>query len=217
MNSLRITPAVLLLSFLTATGLSGQTRIALTGGATSWVEESCRWYRVSEDALRAWEYPPNCVELSGRTSRSFGGLSAGLSGIVPLPGAFEVEVGAAYSRHKRWHLGSQMSLMALGRVNFQQWHDAVRWTLMAGPTLAREICPSEESFPGNADECATNRSNIGLALGVGLEFGLAEDLGFTLGTLYNHGMRNLDRSPVLGEYVRQRAAVIRAGLVRRIG
>jgi len=94
---------------------------------------------------------------------------------------------------------SHLTLTALGRVKLPWAANGVRAFLTAGPAL---------TFPQD------RRLDLGLAAGAELEYAIDEDLGLTLGTVYNYGMRNLAPSTD-GEYLRLRHVVIRSGLVSR--
>lgn len=76
----------------------------------------------------------------------------------------------------------------------------LRTFLLAGPAL---------TFPNE------RRPDFGLAAGAESEYAMDEDLGFTLGTVYTYGTRNLATYTGGGEYVRLRNVVIRSGLVSR--
>lgn len=206
MKNLRILVVVLPLVFLTSADVSAQVRVAVTGGVTRLVEERCDAMGTpgSSSTGAGGVNPATCVGEThyGRT-RSYTGFSAGLSGIMPLTGAFGIELGSVYSQWKRSsgfpHV-TNLAVTALGRVNLPWAKNGLRASLMAGPAL---------TFPHE------RRLDLGLAAGAELEYAIDEDLGFTLGTVYTYGMRNLATYTDRGEYVRLRNVVIRSGLVTR--
>ena len=77
---------------------------------------------------------------------------------------------------------SHLTLTALGRVKLRWAADGVRAFLTAGPAL---------TFPQD------RRLDLGLAAGAELEYAIEidEDLGLTLGTVYNYGMRTWPPAP----------------------
>lgn len=216
MRNLRILTMAVPLTLLPAAGISAQARLVLTGGFTSSVEESCHARFTRPILVRGVEVTACDKETHYRTARHATGFSAGLSGIIPLQGALEIELGGVLFRHDRWHLGNQLALMALGRVNLPLAEHGSRAFLMVGPTVAGEICPNGRIYPGSAGDCHGLKWDVDVTLGAGVEYGLADDLGLTLGTVYRHGLRNFSQSPLPGEFIRLRSVTIRGGLVYRI-
>ena len=132
-------------------------------------------------------------------------ISPGLSGIVPLSGALEVELGAFYFRHDHGAPGDQWGVMALGRVNRPLAENGLDGVLMAGPVLALDC----RHRSGGTFSCKSRRDlDFGLVTGAGLEHGGNDGaLGLTFGVMYKHGM--------LGSALR--AVGFCGGLVYRIG
>ena len=73
--------------------------------------------------------------------RSFTGFSAGLSAVIPLRGALEIEFGGVYSIRSRAR--NHLALTALARVNLPLAEHGWRAFLMAGPSVAWDICPAK--------------------------------------------------------------------------
>lgn len=210
MNEFRIPTIVLALVFLTAANAVAQVRIAVTGGVARLVEERCDRVNVPGSGGIPGSLgngglgSATCAgETHYEQAKSHTGLSAGLSGIIPLTGAFGIELGGVYSQ---WQRGSgipalsHLTLRALGRVNLPWTENWLRAFLIAGPslTLRRE-----------------RRLDLGLAAGAELEYAVDDDMGVTLGTVYTHGMRNLATHTDMGEYMRLRNVAIRSGLLFR--
>lgn len=237
MKRLVIPAASLPLLFLVGAGLSGQTRIALTGGVslTSTEERfagdngSLFYSRVGEGSARQ--------------------PSVGVSAIVPLPWSLSLEVGGAYSEWGRelafgWcgtapQGGASVSMeylefKTLGRVNLPLAGNGVLAFVTVGPMVAWELsCRStptisqllpdgtiswspDESGSRSCEDVVLDLEELdfGLAGGVGLEVGVTGRLGFTVSTVYSRGMRDLDQ--VEDYFTELRTVSVRGGLVYRI-
>ena len=237
MKRLVIPATSLPLLLLAGTGLSAQTRIALTGGVSLTSTEE----RFAGDNRSL--FFSSVGEGSARQP------SVGVSAIVPLPWSLSLEVGGAYSEWGRelafgWcgtppQGGASVSMeylefKTLGRVNLPLAGNGVLAFVTAGPMVAWELsCRSTPTISQRLLDGSISRSpdgsgsrpcegvvleldelDFGLAGGVGLEVGVTGRLGFTVGTFYSRGMRDLDQ--VEDYFTELRTVTVRGGLVYRI-
>ena len=93
---------------------------------------------------------------------------------------------------------------ALGKATLPLAENRLRAYVLAGPALARKSsCDTARSTTfGDSppidvvrpcDEDNFHGWDLGVAAGGGLEIGLSDELGITLGVLYSHGLKNIQR------------------------
>ena len=206
------------LLLLPASTASGQTTLALTGGINIATLE------ITSDAGLAPD-----TESVTRTS-------IGFSAIFSRAERLGFQLGGTYSQKGGRLIFSSSELIgessietshleftALARAQFPLAGDRVSAHLLAGPAVAFELScqlSAKASVEGStveiSDDCnegadlSRSPFDFGLAGGGGLEIGLLDKLGISLGVLYTHGLTDLDTSD--GESLKQRALTLRAGL-----
>ena len=234
MNSFRILAAALSLVILSTANVNAQTRIVLTGGvnfAQVDGENFSVWPGVSTSGFStglAAIIPTQgnfAFEFRGAYSRR--GRESSYSGPLPYRASWYNDS----IRKARVVSGNHLGLMALGRVSLPWAANGLHTYVAAGPALSWELsCHVKSTIfetnvswltPGTRTSNCTGRDRLDFALAgaLGLEYRMAEGMGFTLGTVYTHGIRNLTKALAQGrgESARSRVLTIRAGLVYRIG
>lgn len=183
----RILAVILPLLLLAPTANAfGQLRVAVTGGLDFAT-------RTEESSNYAWDRISDTYYSTG--------FSAGLSGIVPLPGALDLELRSVYSRRggsfssvwldthfrEEWLYESRISgnhlrLATLGRVDLPLTRNGLRAYLATGPVLSWEIsCNEEETAfawplsPGDAGRTTTHECATDRDK---FDLGAAGELGF---------------------------------------
>lgn len=193
----RILAVILPLLLLAPTANAfGQLRVAVTGGLDFVA-------RTEESSNYAWDRFSDTYSSTG--------FSAGLSGIVPLPGALELELRSVYSRrrgsfssvwldrhfgeawlHESRISGDHLRLATLGRVDLLLARNGLRAYLAAGPVLSWEIsCNEEETTfawpltPGDVGRTTTHECATDRDQ---FDLGAAGELGFEYRVAGNMGI-----------------------------
>ena len=123
-----------------------------------------------------------------------------------------------------------LELTALGRVNQPLVENRVLAFVVAGPAVAWKLSHCQFSYepPDLVNTCPTRGHpymaeyyslDYGAAYGGGLEVGLTEDLGVTLGVVNTVGLRNLlaDKNNRYNDHLKLRTMTYRGGIVYWIG
>lgn len=167
-------------------------------------------------------------------------LSLGLSATIPVSETWGLQLAGGYSQKGAMSAFTEdgadiestlkmdyIELAALGMVHLPVSGERVSAHLLAGPALALEqSCgwSSQASFMGTdveasegCDDGALNRSNfdVGLAGGGGIEIGLSDAVGVSLGVLYTFGFLDIDKDD--RDSLKHRVLSVRVGLVYSIG
>ena len=164
-------------------------------------------------------------------------LSLGLSATIPLSETWGLQLAGGYSQRGTMYTFTEdgadieatlkmdyIELAALGMVSFPVSGERVSAHLLAGPALALESScrwSSKATFMGTdyeaSEDCDFNRSNydLGLAGGGGIEIGLSDALGVSLGVLYTFGFLDIDEDD--SDSLKHRVLSVRVGLVYSVG
>ena len=164
-------------------------------------------------------------------------LSLGLSATIPLSETWGLQLAGGYSQRGTMYTFTEdgadieatlnmdyIELAALGMVSFPVSGERVSAHLLAGPALALESScrwSSKATFMGTdyeaSEDCDFNRSNydLGLAGGGGIEIGLSDALGVSLGVLYTFGLLDIDEDD--SDSLKHRVLSVRVGLVYSVG
>ena len=164
-------------------------------------------------------------------------LSLGLSATIPLSETLGLQLAGGYSQRGTMYTFTEdgadieatlkmdyIELAALGMVSFPVSGERVSAHLLAGPALALESScrwSSKATFMGTdleaSEDCDFNRSNydLGLAGGGGIEIGLSDALGVSLGVLYTFGLLDIDEDD--SDSLKHRVLSVRVGLVYSVG
>ena len=214
-----VTPLLL----LTPAPTAAQTRLAVTGGLNL----------ASVDVSTEEAFVPDFESVTG--------LSLGLSATIPLSETLGLQLAGGYSQKgTMWAFTEDgadvesslklnyIELGAFGVVHLPVSGERVSAHLLAGPALALEAScdatakatymgTSFEISEGCDEDYALDRSNfdLGLAGGGGLEIGLSDALGVSLGALYTFGFIDLDKDD--RDSMKHRVLSFRVGLVYSIG
>lgn len=235
MNSFRILAAALSLVILSTANVNAQTRIVLTGGVN--------FAQVDGDNFSVWPGVSTSgfstglaaiIPTQGDFEFEFRGAYSRRGRESSYSEAFSYDGASWYNdsiRTARVVSGNHLGLMALGRVSLPWAANGLHTYVAAGPALSWQLsCHVKYTIfetniswitPGTTTSNCTGRDRLDFALAgaLGLEYRMAEEMGFTLGTEYTHGIRNLTKALAQGrgESARSRVVTIRAGLVYRIG
>lgn len=219
-SSLLIATPLLL---LTPAPSAAQTRLGITGGLNL----------ASVDVSSEEAFVPDFESKTG--------LSLGLSATLPLSETLGLQLAGGYSQKGTMSAFTEdgadvestlnmdyVELAAFGVVHLPLSGERVSAHLLAGPSLALEAScdlsvratymgTDVELSEGCDDGNALDRSNfdLGLAGGAGLEIGLSDALGVSLGALYTFGFLDMDKDD--GDSLKHRVLSLRVGLVYSIG
>ena len=164
-------------------------------------------------------------------------LALGVSATIPLSETWGLQLAGGYSERGTMYTFAEngadvestlkmdyIELAALGTANLPVSGERVSAHLLAGPVLALESScrwHSQATLRGTdyeaSEDCDFNRSNydLGLAGGGGIEIGLSDALGVSLGVLYTFGLLDMDKAD--HDSLKHRVAAVRVGLVYSVG
>lgn len=211
------------LFLLTPAPTDAQTRVGITGGLNL----------ASVDVSSESGFVPDFESITG--------LSLGLSATIPLSKTLGLQLASGYSQKGTLFAFTEdgadfestlkvdyLELAALGVVHLPVSGERVSAHLLAGPALALEASCDvsvQATFMGtdfevnedcdNGDVLDRSNFDLGLAGGGGIEIGLSDALGVSLGALYTFGFVDLDKAD--GDSLKHRVLSFRVGLVYSIG
>lgn len=238
MNRFRILPAALPFLLLTVAPASAQVGIAVTSGINIgyWTTDL---YRFAGQDFTTVTRPSAALTASIPVTETFAmslrGSMSGKGGGLDIPAEDgQPQVSVSFEP-------SYFEFTLLGRVNLPLVEDRLLAFAVVGPTWAWMVScrfrttwrdlprpdpvEDEEDCPdGSEDQPVDVRilaRDFGLSHGGGLEVGLTETLGATVGVSFMRGRRNLwvEESPrdPRRDYLRIRTVTFRGGVVYRIG
>lgn len=211
------------LFLLTPAAAAAQIKLAVTGGMNL----------ASVDVSTEDTFVPDFESVTG--------LSLGLSATIPLSETLGFQLAGGYTQ-KGTIVGfsdegarveatlkmNYVELAALAAVRLPLSGERLSAHLLAGPAFGFEATcdmSTRASFMGTSvevdgncdDDDVLDRSTVdlGLAGGGGIEIGLSDALGVSLGALYTFGLLDIDQSD--RDSMKHRALTVRAGLVLSIG
>ena len=208
---------------LTPAPTAAQTKLGITGGLNL----------ASVDVSSESDLVPDFESVTR--------FSLGVSVTIPVSETWGLQLAGGYSQKgTMWALTEDgadfestlkmnyIELAALGMVHLPVSGERVSAHLLAGPALALEAScgwTSQATFMGTdfeaSEDCdngdVLDRSNfdLGLAGGGGIEIGLSDALGVSLGVLYTFGFLDMDKDA--GDSLKHRVLSLRVGLVYSIG
>ena len=208
---------------LTPAPTAAQTKLGITGGLNL----------ASVDVSSESDLVPDFESVTR--------FSLGVSVTIPVSETWGLQLAGGYSQKgTMWALTEDgadfestlkmnyIELAALGMVHLPVSGERVSAHLLAGPALALEAScgwTSQATFMGTdlelGEDCddgdVLDRSNfdLGLAGGGGIEIGLSDALGVSLGVLYTFGLLDIDKDA--GDSLKHRVLSFRVGLVYSIG
>lgn len=168
-------------------------------------------------------------------------FSLGLSATIPVSETWGVQLAGGYSQKGAMSAFTEegadvestlkmdyIELAVLGMLNLPLSGERVSAHLVAGPALALESScdvSAKATFMGTDFEInegcddgdVIDRSNfdLGLAAGGGIEIGLSDALGVSLGVLYTFGLLDIDKED--SDSLKHRVLSVRVGLVYSVG